>query len=98
MKVKWSDLFKDLKGVILKHFRPEKPEAMCPEARLIQMINLVKNQQKSVNGLRDGLLPLVDMMKNDEVLSELHRLEAMAPKESIEPVASSDKDEDVMFR
>jgi len=95
MKIKWKELYEDMKNVLKKHFRPEKPEEMCPEAQLIQMIRLVENQQKNVNGLRDGLLPLVDMMKSDEVLSELHRLEAMAlPKESVEPVANS---EDVMF-
>lgn len=92
--MKWRELYKDLRGVLLKHFRPQKPEPDGPAVGLIQMIQALQARQKELNGLRDSTAELVGMLQDNDVLSELHRLEAMTPKESVEPLASS---EDVMF-
>lgn len=92
--MKWGALYCDLVGVLKKHFRPEKPEPDGQAVNLIKMVQDLQRQQKTLNGIRNSAAELVKMLQDDAVLSELHRLEAMAPKESAEPVASSD---DVMF-
>lgn len=94
MKIKWKELYKDMKNVLLKHFRPETPEPDGPAVGLIQMIQALQARQKELNDLRDSTAELVGMLQDNDVLLELRRLEAMAPKESVEPVACS---EDVMF-
>jgi hypothetical protein len=92
--VKWGALYRDLVAVLKKHFMPETPEPDGPAVGLIQMIQALQARQKELNDLRGSTGELVKMLQDDAVLSELHRLEAMAPKESVEPVARS---EDVMF-
>lgn len=92
--MKWGALYCDLVGVLKKHFRPEKPEPDGSAVGLVRMIQDLQKRQKELNGIRSCTAELVGMLQDDSVLQELHRLEAMAPKESVEPVASSD---DVMF-
>ena len=95
MKVKWSDLFKDLKGVLLKHFRPTvDPDPV--EVKVLKMIVSVQKQQRELNGIRDGIGESVRLLNDSEILQEFDRLAKMPPaeSESVEPVASH---EDVMF-
>jgi hypothetical protein len=97
MKIKWRDMYNDFKTVIVKHLRLPEPESIVPEAQLIQMIQLVQKQQKSVNELRDRLVPLVDGMKNEEVFREFDRLATMAPTKSDDNRRDNDGCDDPMF-
>jgi len=95
--MKWRELYKDLKNVLLKHVRPPKTEAERVEVGLVKSIIKLQQQQKDLNKIRDGFGDLARQLKDDDVFRELDKLAKMAPTDpdSCEPVARS---EDVMFR
>jgi hypothetical protein len=98
MKIKWKELYKDMKNVLLKHFRPEVgPEPV--EVQLLKSISRIQAQQKSLNDIREGFAPLAKQLGDGEILRELDRLAKMAPTEaeSCDPVVRSDAKEDLMF-
>ncbi len=93
MKIEWGELCKDLKNVLLKHFRPEVgPEPA--EVGLLKMVVSVQKQQRDLNNIRDELGESVRLLNASEILKEFSRLQQLAPSEGAEPVARS---EDVMF-
>lgn len=97
MIIKWVELYKDLKGVLKKHFLPPKPEADGPAIGLIKMIERLQKQQKDLNDMRTSVGDLVGMLKDDAVLRELHQLEAMAPKDEAFDKKDFDGHDDSMF-
>jgi hypothetical protein len=95
--MKWKTLYNDLKGVLLKHFKPGKPEPDGPAVSLIRMIQSIQRQQQGVNQIRVSTSELVGLLQDNEVLKELHRLEAMAPTPKDEQSVEPHKLEDPMF-
>lgn len=97
MKVKWSDLFKDIKNVFKKHFRPEKPEPDGPVVSVIKMIQSIQRQPQGVNQVRKDTAELVGMLQDNDVLAELHKLESMASAPKDEQSVEQHKLDDPMF-
>lgn len=97
--MKWKALYNDIKTVLKKHLRPEKPEPDGPAVSVIRMIQSIERQQQGVNRIRKDTAGLVGLLQDDDVLKELHRLESMAPAPKDEAFDPRDFDccDDPMF-